>query len=410
MAERILFNEYDLRASKEAHENQLVAEVNEAPEAHVLQVDTELWAESLAAKWGMNPAEIHPDQVSMDPPEPCQVDDSHWPGRDVGYGSPLTAGHRTTIHLPFSGDGETLRMQPNAYHFGPRPQAEIGSGELRASIQYPDDRPFDIDSEVGSWVSMIEKEIRAVTGDLEGFDEQLRSRARAAIESRRERIKRHEAQLAKSKIPVRTTREEGKTYVVDAIERRPPPPAEAMSLSTPLPLEPAISDELYEDIVDTLSKTSRGMERSAGTYVDMGEEDLRHVISLPLNDRFRGQGTGETFNAEGKADLLLRWDDQNLFVCEMKIWSGQKEFGQAIRQLFNYVTWRDTGMAVVVFVKEKSISSVIANAKSALEGETFFLDMNDEFEGGFRAQIKQPRDEERDARLSVLFVHLGSGN
>jgi hypothetical protein len=409
LAERTLFIEYDLRASQEAHENYLVAEVDEAPEDHVLQVDTESWAESLAARWGMNPAEIHPDQVSMDQPEPCQVDDSHWPGRDVGYGSPLTAGHRTTIHLPFSGDGETLKMQPNAYHFGPKPQAEIGSGELRASIQYPDDRPFDIDSEAARWISMIEKELQAVRGDLDGFDEQLRNRARSAIEGRRERIKRHEAQLAKSKIPVRTSREEGKAYVVDAIERRPPPPAEAMSLTTPLPLEPTISDELYGDIIETLSKTSRGMERSVRTYEGMGEEDLRHVISLPLNDRFRGQGTGETFNSKGKADLLLRWDDQNLFVCEMKIWSGEKEFGKAIRQLFEYVTWRDTGMAVVVFVKQKRISSVVVSAKSALEDEDYFLEMTSEFEGGFRAQIKQPRDEERDARLSVLFVHLNSG-
>lgn len=407
--ERTLFSEFDLRASMEAHRAQLVDEIKQAPEQHVLQADANSWAESLAARWAMVCAQIDPDALYMDYPEACQIDDSAWPGRDVGYGSSYVEGHRTTVHLPFSGDGDTLRMQPSRYHFGPKPSAEIHGDRLDVSIEYPDDRPIDIDGTVRNWVSQIERELRVVEADLSGFAEGLEQEARTAIAARKERILRHREVLAKSSIPIRDNREAGKTYVVDAIERRPPPAAKAMSLNGPLPLEPIISDELYEDIVATLSGTGRNLERSAGTYADMGEEDLRQVLLLPLNDRYRGQGTAETFNSEGKADLVLRWENQNLFVCEMKIWSGEKGFVEAVAQLFGYATWRDTGLALVVFVKQKGMSAVIDTAREALSQQDYFVESTGEFEGGLQALIKQPRDEGATARLSVLFVHLAIG-
>jgi hypothetical protein len=179
-----------------------------------------------------------------------------------------------------------------------------------------------------------------------------------------------------------------------------------MSLEKPLPLEPVISDEMYEDIIGTLRSTAVDMERSVATYVDMGEEDLRQVILLPLSNVYCGQATAETFNSEGRADVLLRWDGKNVFVGEMKIWSGEKAFADAIQQLFRYATWRDVGLALIVFVKQKGLASVIAAAKKTLEGADYFLEWTGEIDGGFQAQIRQPRDADIAARLAVLFVHL----
>jgi hypothetical protein len=131
-------------------------------------------------------AQIDPDALYMDYPKACQVDDSAWPSRDVGYGSPNVGGHRTTVHLPFSGDGETLRTRPSTYHFGPKPNAEFDGDRLDVRREYPDDRPFDIDGTVRNWVSQIERELRVVDADLSGFTESLEQEARTAIAARKE--------------------------------------------------------------------------------------------------------------------------------------------------------------------------------------------------------------------------------
>jgi hypothetical protein len=51
---------------------------------------------------------------------------------------------------------------------------------------------------------------------------------------------------------------------------------------------------------------------------------------------------------------------------------------------------------------------VIDTARAALESQDYFVGWIDEVDGGFQASIKQPRDDEVLARLSVLFVHLAA--
>ena len=59
-----------------------------------------------------------------------------------------------------------------------------------------------------------------------------------------------------------------------------------------------------------------------------------------------------------------------------------------------------------MFVKQKGVASVIETAQSALEDQDYFIEINSEIDGGFRATIKHPRGADISARLSVLFVHL----
>ena len=46
------------------------------------------------------------------------------------------------------------------------------------------------------------------------------------------------------------------------------------------------------------------MEWSPRAFVGMGEEDLRQHFLVQLNGAYEGQATGETFNFEGKTDIL----------------------------------------------------------------------------------------------------------
>lgn len=91
----------------------------------------------------------------------------------------------------------------------------------------------------------------------------------------------------------------------------------------------------------------------------MQEEQLRDQFLVPLNSHFEGQITGETFNASGKTDILIRNKDICLFIAECKIWRGKKYFHEAKDQLLSHTTWRDSKTSILIFNQNKKFSSVI---------------------------------------------------
>jgi len=50
-----------------------------------------------------------------------------------------------------------------------------------------------------------------------------------------------------------------------------------------------------------------------------------------LNTHYEGGATGETFNAAGKTDILIRVEDRNVFIGECKWWSGAAGFPRRAR-------------------------------------------------------------------------------
>ena len=79
---------------------------------------------------------------------------------------------------------------------------------------------------------------------------------------------------------------------------------------------------------------------------------------MQLNGHYEGSATGETFNASGKTDILVRVENRNVFIAECKIWDGPKSFSDAIDQLLGYLSWRDSKCALLIFNKRKGSSAV----------------------------------------------------
>jgi hypothetical protein len=93
------------------------------------------------------------------------------------------------------------------------------------------------------------------------------------------------------------------------------------------------------------------MERSPAAFSHMEEEDIRQHVVVQLNGHYEGKATGETFNCEGKTDILIRHEGRNIFIAECKFWCGEKAFLETIDQVISYLSWRDTKAAVVIFNK-----------------------------------------------------------
>jgi hypothetical protein len=236
---------------------------------------------------------------------------------------------------------------------------------------------------------------------------ELEALALAANAARRQRIIEHREHIAQTGLPVGPREVAAKRKVTDIIVRFPAPalPAagETAALIEP---KPSLREEVHEHILSIIRLSALGIERSPATYSGMGEEDRRQVVLNALNTHYRGEGTAEAFNVSGKTDILIRHEGVNLFIAECKFWTGPKGFRDALDQLFGYGAWRDTKLALIMFVRERDLTAIIEKARAVLEAHLQFVQWQEPgSESELRATVNWQGDEQRLADLTVFFVH-----
>jgi len=149
------------------------------------------------------------------------------------------------------------------------------------------------------------------------------------------------------------------------------------------------------------------MERLPGIYRGRSEEDLRDLLLLFLEPHYEGSATGETFNNIGKTDILIRHQNANAFIAECKFWHDQKGYLETISQPLGYLTWRDSKAAVVMFVRAKEISPVLASVENDTPSHPNFMAAVDRpDESWFNYRVHLNGDPSREVKQAVLLFHL----
>jgi uncharacterized protein (TIGR02646 family) len=176
------------------------------------------------------------------------------------------------------------------------------------------------------------------------------------------------------------------------------------ALHTP---EPTLDIKEYEQILRIISNMVMVMERSPRAFIKIGEEDLRQHFLVQLNGQYEGQATGETFNFEGKTDILIRADGRNIFIAECKFWKGAEAFRNTIDQLLGYTSWRDTKTAIILFNRTKNLSAVLSQIPTAVASHPNFKKQVDYLgETNFRFILRQRDDLNREILLTVLVFDI----
>ena len=171
--------------------------------------------------------------------------------------------------------------------------------------------------------------------------------------------------------------------------------------------EPAIAEDDYDFILDIISSMAITIERSPAAFARLSEEHIRDHILVSLKGHFEGGATGETFNSQGKTDILIREKDENVFIAECKFWSGQARLYGVIDQLLGYVTWRDTKTALIVFSKNKNFTGVLKSIAECVPNHPNCKRVGKQSrETQFRYVFGQQSDENRDFHLTVLVFHI----
>lgn len=320
----------------------------------------------------------------------------------------LVPGQRFVIEVPFVGDAELFDARANTYS-SPPPRAAIRGQTLFLTYEVAhDSEPRDINKEATGELDDIVKHLGWVRCDLDIFRKALSSQAEQSVMARRTRLSENQLRAGALGIPLKKRTDALPTYVAPEVRRKITPLTPPFS-SAPNQPEPILDDDNYDFILNVMQNMTIVMERSPSAFHSMGEEDLRQHFLVQLNGQYEGQATGETFNFNGKTDILVRSNGKNIFIAECKFWKGAKAFQATIDQLLSYTAWRDTKTAILVFNRGTAMSTVIDAIKMETPLHNNFKRRVDwPHESGFRYVFKRSDDPNREIILTVLIFEIPS--
>lgn len=335
--------------------------VDELLDSAVLEEDPADLVQKLRDKVMVRPIEFLWDQMYQDRPREAAIT-----VRDFGFNEVARIrGTAVTVHVPFTGDHGLLGVTPTTASINP-PRASVRGDEVLLEWEgRAGEAP-----QVKAWLDQLTNQLKAHAEwskqDTDGFNARLDGILGASLQQRKEHLEKNREIAAVLDIPI-GRKPAPAVDLVPVPKRRPIEVKRAAPAQRDVPQELRISDEDYVAIVEQLSSARGLLERQPETFSGMGEEALRDLLLVILNNQF-GPAVGEMFSRKGKTDIVILRDKGPVFVAECKIWSGEKAFGEAIEQLLGYLVWRDTKAAMVVFVREKDVTGITTKALAALAG------------------------------------------
>jgi len=311
------------------------------------------------------------------------------------------AGTEIEVEIPFTGEAEAFKFQPTTYTMSP-PRAEVRGNLLVLKIVGTNLEAERVRSDIDRTVNEIQSHLATLRGNAQGLRAQLPTQARSAIESRRQKLLGDRNLVGGLGFKMKPRPGTNQTFTAPEVRKKLAPSLPAAS-TLPYKPEPALSNADYEHIIGVLQNMVQVMERSPSAFETMDEESIRSHFLVQLNGHYEGQATGETFNYEGKTDILVRSEGKNIFIGECKFWSGPKMLTETIDQVLGYTSWRDTKVAVVVFNRNNDFSRVLGSiAETASEHSNFKRKLDGSTETTFRYCFSHKDDKNRELFLTIL--------
>lgn len=305
------------------------------------------------------------------------------------------------VTVPFEGDAEVFKIQPTSYSLNP-PQAEIRDNHLIIKIQGTDLTADRVRNEITNTVSSIEGYLSTLRSDTHSFNTQIQPVARASIEHRRNKLLKDRNLLHDLGFNIKERTGETKTFTAPEVRRKIAPTLPSAS-TAPYKPEPTLANADYEHILKVIQNMVQVMERSPSAFTTMDEESIRSHFLVQLNGHFEGQATGETFNYQGKTDILIRSEGKNIFIGECKFWSGPKKLIETIDQLLGYSSWRDTKVAIIVFNRKKDFTKVLESIQVTSETHSNYKrQLESKSETIFRYIFAHKDDQNRELFLTIM--------
>lgn len=326
-------------------------------------------------------------------------------GTERSAGPVYVRGTRLEVRVPFTGHPDLWDLRANT-SLSRLPWGEIRGNELVLTFDEPADtlRPETFGIKTKSALTDIERLIAFAAADCEQFNRELRGQLAAAVTARKKKVIADQNILEFLPIPVRPRGSTDPAAAVALPPRRKPSLA-VNPAAKPYVAEPAISSEDYAAILQAIRDWGLAAERMPETFSPLPEEALRDNLLVSLNGQFGAIGA-EMFSRQGKTDILIQQPGGAVFIAECKFWDGPRAFMAAVDQLLGYLVWRDTKSALVLFIREGDVTSIIAKANEAIKGHARYKRPATAIAGSPLHILRQEQDASREIEVAVIVVPL----
>lgn len=383
-------------------ERSFAQEITGMDAPYILNVREEDLTQHLVDKYTLEAPEVSGDPEIVSDDE-VDIDVSGDPNRvfSARYERFEVKGRRIEIAVPMIGKVDLCKFQPSTHGMLP-PSGSVQEHEIRLVFEVTHQDPARLKGEIEGAVKTIRDHCGWIADDLGPYNAGLASAIQSQIKARKEKLSADAGMVAGLGFKMRNIAEKPATIAVPVRRVIRPEPSKSAS-GRPRALDPTLSVEDYEHILTVMTDMSLVFERNPSTFSKMDEENLRDMFLVSLNGHYEGMATGETFNRQGKTDILIRHQGQNIFICECKVWSGEVELLKAMDQLLSYTTWRDTKTAIVLMNRDRQMSTVLGKVDAIIRKHGSFRKAVDKpRDTEFRYVLAHPDDEEREVRLAVL--------
>jgi hypothetical protein len=311
-----------------------------------------------------------------------------------------------TYHIPFTGDQQLLRYQPNRSTLCAR-RIYLEGGEICFDVAGYHGSAQGVKHDAQQVLDGLRSNLESLSQNIGSLNQTLPARAKEMFDRRRSELQQRADVVAALDVPLKRTNTIPSTLVVP-IERKKIPTPKPLVSAQPSKPDWKLDESIYQEILQTIHDSGRVFERLPSTYAGKDEETLRDHLILQLEPHFEWSSTtGETFNKKGKTDILIRYEKEIVFVAECKFWHGRKQHAETIDQILKYLTWRESKTAIIYFVDTKEILAPLkAIQDSTAEHPCFVALKNKQDQSRFNYEFHLPGDKERIVRTAILCFHL----
>ena len=399
MNDEVLFMKYDLSKIIENQKNRLIEELDGRSDERLLNTAVSELEAYCLEKYRIDIPKLGEPEVEE---RRVKMQVSRYGGRDpFGDGGSVTVdGHEYRLDVPFVGDKVLFFTRGSTWNSNP-PYGNVFDHKISKTAQLREPDADKLNQGFESFLQSLEVWLGYLTSEVDAWNGKIPTVVGEHLSYRKQRAEKAQAATSGLKFNLKARPNSPETYAAPIAPKRIAPtfpPAKPGAKP-----EPALTDAAYRDILNTLQQMSEVMERSPHAFAAMDEETLRFQFLVPLNAKFEGEARGEAFNYRGKTDILVTHKGKNIFIAELKVWSGPKALAAAVDQLLGYVSWRDTKTALVLFNHNKNFTSVLEQIDPTMKShDNYISSISQNSETEFQYHFAHKDDPARRLTITVL--------
>jgi hypothetical protein len=316
------------------------------------------------------------------------------------------SGTALDIAIPYRGDKALWQVRPSTFSLSGYPEIDVRDHMIVLTYIFREGSSAEsISAEIERRVRSLSEAVDSLARDVEIHNRSAADDIKKTLERKRASAANAVSTVAALGIPFKR-RTEPLTYALPT-KRRPSPISRPEVPKEKFAPEPVLAQEEFDFILRVLKSMATVMERDATAFAAMDEPGIRTHFLLQLNGHYEGMASGETFNAAGKTDILIRAGDRNVFIAECKFWRGEKSFDDAVTQLMGYLSWRDSKCALLIFNQTQNSTAVMNKMHEWMRGRPEYRKVLQEpNEGVARYVLVKPSDPGREIQVATMLFDV----